>query len=69
MTPTSRNKMRRSARIMLLLIPAILFCVCSSFGLVHHFYHNALAGDIFYYTAVFFVVVILVELLLIIFTK
>jgi protein-S-isoprenylcysteine O-methyltransferase Ste14 len=69
MNPTSQNKMKRSARILLLLVPAVVFCVSSSFGLAHHFYHYSWAGDIFYYSAVLFVVVILVELFLMTLTK
>ena len=69
MNLTSQNKMRRSARILLLLVPAAVFCVSLSFGLAHHFYHYSWAGDMFYYSAVLFVAVILVELFLMTLTK
>ena len=61
--------MRRSAKILLVLFPAILFCVAVFFGLVHHFYRYDWAGTLWYYTAMLLVAVVAIELLLIAFER
>jgi len=66
---TSENRLKRSVKILFVLILVILFCVSVSFGLVHHFFRYSWAGDIFYCTALLFVVAVLVELFLITFTR
>lgn len=61
--------MKRSVKIYFVLILVILFCVSLSFGLVHHFFRYAWAGEVFYYTSLLFVAAIVLELFLITFTK
>lgn len=56
-------------KIYFVLILVILFCVSLSFGLVHHFFRYAWAGEVFYYTSLLFVAAIVLELFLITFTK
>jgi hypothetical protein len=69
MTTSSQNRLRRSVKRYLLLIPVAVLCVSLSFGLLHHFYRYAWAGDIFYVTAILFVLIIFLELLLVTITR
>jgi len=69
LSETSKNKLKRSVKILFVLLLVILFCVSFSFGLVHHFLRYSWAGDIFYYTALLFVVILALEFFLIVLTK
>jgi hypothetical protein len=69
LTALAQAKMKRSAKIPLILFPVLIFCMSAFFALIHHFYHLALAGTLWYYTAIIAVAVIFGELLLIAFQK
>jgi len=66
---SSENRLKRSVKFYLILIPVAVFCVSLLFGLLHHFYRFTWAGDIFYGSALLFVAIIFLELLLIMITK
>ena len=69
MTALAQAKMKRSAKISLILFPVLILCVSAFFALIHHFYRFAWAGTLSYYAAIIVVLVILGELLLIAFQK
>ena len=69
MTVLAKPKMKRSAKIPLILLPVLIFCISAFFALVHHFYRFDWAGTFWYYTAIIGVAVVIVELLLIAFQK
>ena len=69
MSARTQNRLKESVKLYFVLIPVAVFCASLSFGLLHHFYRYAWAGDIFYGSAILFVVVIFLELLLIMITR
>ena len=69
MTVLAHAKIKQSAKVWLILIPALIFCVSALFALIHHFYRYDWAGSLWYYTAVIAVGVIFFELALIAFSS
>lgn len=69
LTVLAQAKMKRSAKVWLVLIPVLIFCVSAFFALIHHFYRYVWAGTLWYYTAIIAVIVIFGELVLITFQE
>jgi len=69
LTGLVRAKIKRSAKIWLILIPALVFCASAFFALIHHFYRYAWAGTLWYYGTIIAVLIIFGELALILFQE
>ena len=64
-----RAEIKRSAKVWLILIPVLIFCISGFFALIHHFYRYGWAGSLWYYTIIIAVLVIFGELVLVTFSS